>query len=132
MSKNFNEYRFEGLNYTDASNKYYTMERVNLDETKIVVKVANSHLLKTKFGYALILDYDHVVFLKNWQVNINYFGCEVLLTKEFFNVKNWGEFSDFGEEKENLEWSTWVDVAKAQNAAVDEDGMRCNRVKWAK
>ena len=132
MSKNFNEYRFEGLNYTDASNKYYTMERVNSDETKIVVKVANSHLLKTKFGYALILDYDHVVFLKNWQVDINYFGCEVLLTKEFFNVKNWGEFSDFGEEKENLEWSTWVDVAKAQNSAVDEDGMRCNRVKWAK
>lgn len=132
MSKNFNKYRFEGLNYTDASNKYYTMERVNADETKIVVKVASSHLLKTKFGYALILDYDHVVFLKNWQVDINYFGCEVLLTKEFFNVKNWGEFSDFGEEKENLEWSTWLDVAKAQNAAVDEDGMRCNRVKWAK
>ena len=132
MSKNFNEYRFEGLNYTDASNKYYTMERVNADETKIVVKVASSHLLKTKFGYALILDYDHVVFLKNWQVDINYFGCEVLLTKEFFNVKNWGEFSDFGEEKKNLEWSTWLDVAKAQNAAIDEDGMRCNRVKWAK
>ena len=132
MSKNFNEYRFEGLNYTDASNKYYTMERVNSDETKIVVKVASSHLLKTKFGYALILDYDHVVFLKSWQVDINYFGCEVLLTKKFFNVKNWGEFSDFGEEKENLEWSTWVDVAKAQNAAVDGDGMRCNRVKWSK
>lgn len=132
MSKSFNEYRFEGLNYTDASNKYYTMERVNPDETKIVVKVASSHLLKTKFGYALILDFDHVVFLKNWQVDINYFGCEVLLTKDFFNVKNWGEFSDFGEEKENLEWSTWLDVAKAQNAAVDEDGMRCNRVKWAK
>ena len=92
MSKkaDFNNFRFEGLNYKDASNKYYTMDRVSADESKIVVKVASTQIIETKFGYALILDYNHVVFLKSWQVSDNYFGIEVLLNKEYWNVKEWG------------------------------------------
>lgn len=133
MSKkaDFNNFRFEGLNYKDASNKYYTMDRVSADASKIVVKVASTQIIETKFGYALILDYNHVVFLKSWQVSDNYFGIEVLLNKEYWNVKEWGEFDEFGEDAENLEWDAWLEAAKAQSG-VDEDGFKINPVKWEK
>ena len=132
MSKkqDFNNFRFDGLNYREQSNKYFTMNRISDNEEKIVVKVASEHLLKTKYGYALILDYIHVVFLKDWQVGCNYFGNEVLLTKEYFIVKQWGEFYDFGEE-ENLKFETWLEVAK-QQSLVDDDGEKVNPVKWSK
>lgn len=110
----FNNFRFEGLNWYQYSNKYYSMDRVSADESKIVVKVGDGHILKTKFGYALILDYNHVVFLKDWQVSDNYFGVEVLLQKEYFIVKEWGTFEDFGEDPENLDFNTWLEAAKAQ------------------
>lgn len=126
----FNNFRFEGLNWYQYSNKYYSMDRVSADESKIVVKVGESHILKTKFGYALILDYSHVVFLKDWQVSDNYFGVEVLLQKEYFIVKEWGTFEDFGDDPENLDFNTWLEAAKAQANLKDEDGMPLNRVRW--
>lgn len=126
----FNNFRFEGLNWYQCSNKYYSMDRVSADESKIVVKVGESHILKTKFGYALILDYSHVVFLKDWQVSDNYFGVEVLLQKEFFTVKEWGTFDDFGDEPDNLDYNTWLEAAKAQANYKDEDGEPLNRVRW--
>lgn len=121
----FNNFRFEGLNFFDMSNKYYSMNRINENEEKIVVKVADSHLLKTKFGYALILDFNHVVFLKEWQVNRNFYGNEVILIKEFFSVKEWGEHTDFFTEEENYNFQTWLDAAKEQQK-------HNTIVKWAK
>lgn len=135
MSKtNFNEFRFSGLNMKDMSNKYFTMERVSDDETKIVVKVSDSHLVKTKYGYALILNCNHVVFLKEWQVSSNYFGNEVLMTKEYFNVKEWGSFDDFDNDDANLSWDSWLSTAKEQNASAEEDEImvRVNPVRWEK
>ena len=133
MKKDFNEFRFSGLNFREKSNKYLTMNRVSADESKIVVKVADSHLLPTKFGYALILDCNHVVFLKDWQVSRNYFGNEVLLNKEFFQVKEWGDFSDeFDEEPQNLHFEHWLEVAIAQENYTDEDGEKLNSVAWEK
>lgn len=123
--KDFNEFRFAGLDFKSASNKYWTMKRVNADESKIVVKVDESMLQPTRYGYALILDDKHVVFIKDWQVNINYFGCEVLLTKEYFNVKEWGTWKSFGDEPQNLEWAEWLRVAKLQQDAETV-------VKWEK
>ena len=111
----FNNFRFEGLNLKDASNKYFTMDRVSKDEKKIVVKVSNTQVLETKFGYALILNRNHVIFLKNWQISNNWFGVEVLLNKDYWNVKEWGKFDEFEEDIENLEWTTWFKVAKDQN-----------------
>ena len=133
MSKKaeFNDFRFNGLNYREFSNKYFTMNRISEDEQKIVVRVADEHLLETKYGYALILDNSHVVFLKNWQVDSNFYGNEVLLTKEYFIVKEWGEFDDFDEEPQNLEWNTWLEAAKEQSA-IDEEGNRINPVKWTR
>ena len=129
--KDFNDFRFEGLNWRQQSNKYLTMDRVSEDETKIVVKVGSSHLIETKYGYALILDHSHVVFLKSWQVSENYYGNEVLLTKKFFNGKDWGEHKDFEEEPKNLKFEEWLETAKEQNEK-DEDGIRSNPVRWEK
>lgn len=132
MDTNFNDFRFEGLNCKNISNKYMTMNRVSDDKDKIVVKVADSHLQRTKYGYALILDHTHVVFLKDWQVDQNYYGNEVLLNKKFFNPKEWGTWEDFFEEPDQLEWDTWMNAAIVQDSFVDEDGNKLNRVKWTR
>lgn len=127
----FNNFRFEGLNLKDVSNKYFTMDRVSKDEKKIVVKVSNTHVLETKFGYALILNRNHVIFLKNWQISNNWFGVEVLLNKDYWNVKEWGKFDEFEEDIESLEWTTWFEAAKDQSRK-DDDGKPINPVKWKK
>lgn len=106
------------------------MDRVSDDENKIVVKVSPDNLIETKYGYALILDYSHVVFLKFWQVSNNYYGTEVLLAREFFNVKEWGEHEDFVEDEKNLNFDRWLEAAKAQDSLTDEDGDRINIVRW--
>lgn len=123
MKSDFNKFRFEGLNYRDKSNKYLTMNRVNDAEDKIVVKVNDEHLLKTTYGYALILNAENVVFIKDWQVDSNFYGNEVLLNKEYFNVKKWGDFGDFGFDEDALDWGFWLSTAKEQAAAENE-------VKW--
>lgn len=106
------------------------MNRVSEDQKKIVVKVGAEHLKATKYGYALILDDTHVVFIKDWQVSSNYYGNEVLLQEEFFNVKEWGNFDEFGDCKENLNFATWLEAAKEQEALIDEDGYHINPVRW--
>lgn len=123
--KKFDEFRFEGLNAKPASNKYLTMNRVSKDGNKIVVKVAENQLIPTKYGYALILDRTHVVFVKSWQVSQNWFGNEVILTKEFFNVKVWGEHNDFPDDSYNLTWDAWKTAAEDQNENEELP------VKWA-
>lgn len=131
MKRNeFNEYRFSGLNHRKSSNKYMTMDRVSEDENKIVVKVEDVHLIQTKYGYALILDHTHVVFLKDWQVSQNFFGNEVLLNKEYFIVKEWGEHQNFSNDDNVLNFEHWLNVAKQQNNLIDENGYKCNKVKW--
>lgn len=129
-AKEFNDYRFSGLNWFQKTNNYLSMDRVSEDEKKIVVKVAAEHIKPTKYGYALILDDTHVVFIKDWQVSSNYYGNEVLLQEEFFNVKEWGNFDEFGDCEENLNFATWLEAAKEQEALIDEDGYHINPVRW--
>lgn len=127
----FENWLFEGLNARAVSNKYTTFERVNEAEDKICIKVADSNLIKTRYGYALILDTTHVVFVKEWAVNgpINS-TYEVILTKEYFNVKEWGVHEDFfPSDGEELTWEYHLGIAKQQNA-VDEDGDKINPVRW--
>lgn len=126
----FNNYRFEGLEAKNISNTYLSMKRVNQDRTKCVVKVGNGHLRKTKYGFILILDHTHVIFIKTWQVDQNYYGNEVLLTKDFFKVREYGEWEEFSECKESLDFETWVKVAEEQDSLKDSDGIQVNPVKW--
>jgi len=108
------------------------MKRVNKEETRVVVKVAEEHVFPTQWGWALILDVNHVVFLRPWQVDVNYFGCEVLIEKTYFKPKEWGNFPSFGENPDNLIWDKWVAAAKAQDNLINEDGAPRNRVHWTK
>lgn len=125
--KNFNEFRFSGFKANfEYSNKYIESNRISEDGNKIIVKIGQDHLVSTKYGYAVILNATHVVFVKNWQVDINYYGIEVILNKDYFNVKEWGDFSDnFADTEDFLSWDTWVKVAKQQEEAG-------NLVRWKK
>lgn len=114
----FNDFRFGGLTYYNWSNKYLRVERVDKEETKIVVRIGDEHLQKTQYGYALILDCKHVVFVKDWQVNQNFYGSEVLLDKNYFNVKEWGSFDEFDVNEENLDFNTWLQTAKEQMQVI--------------
>lgn len=126
MGKRFNDYRFAGLNHFNATNKYMGMQRVSDDETRIVVKVADAHIFKSRYGYGLILDSSHVVWLKDWAVDDNYYGIEVMLDKQYFNVKEWGSFADFDTaDEDELCWDHWLGIAKAQRDAG-------NQVRWTR
>ena len=120
----FNDYRFFDLNYSDYSTSYFTMNRINDTSDKIVVNVGSSSLKETKYGYALILDRSHVVFLKPWQVSCNYYGNEVLLFEKYWNVKEWGTFEEFSDVDESaLKFSHLLEVAQEQQDEI---------VKWKK
>jgi hypothetical protein len=113
-----------GLDARRTTNKYITMNRVSDDGEKIVVNVADEHLIETRYGYGLILDDSHVVWLKDNQVSQNYYGNEVILNKKYFNPKKWGDFSNkFGADSENLSFESWKNVAIKQQRAGRE-------VKW--
>ena len=130
MKKSFRDWLFEGLNVRKLSNQYLTCERVSDDESKICIKVAPDNIIKTKYGYALILDQTHVVFLKEWAVNDNWYGIEVIMSKQYFNVKEWGVHPDFfPSDGEELTWDYYLNIAKQQNAK-DKDNDRINPVKW--
>lgn len=123
MSK-FNDFRFEGLDYQAYSNKYATMKRVSENGDKIVMRVADSHLLKTRYGWAFIVDAKHVIFLKDWCVNCNYYQNEVMFDRNYFVIKEWGYHSDFDE----LDTLPTFDDYKAI-AQVQQDAN--NHVEWA-
>ena len=130
--KKANEYadkRFPNLNARQDTNNYWTMDRVSKDGKDIVVKVdGDTHLQKTKYGQALLLDQHHAVFLKDSQVSDNYFGTEVKLNKDNFNVKKWGDWENkglVGDNKSNHDFNTWKSTAQAQQKAG-------NKVKWEK
>lgn len=125
----FNDYRFAGLDWNQISNEYVSMNRVGNDS--IVVRVGDSHLLQTKYGYAFILDRHHVVFLKEWQVSRNFYGNEVLLQKKYFTPKEWGNFDEFENNKERLAYEHYMEAAKAQDELVNDEGIRINRVRWS-
>ena len=110
----FNDFRFEGLNAHQVSNKYLTMNRRNDSNSRLVIKVASSNIRKTQYGYLLILNRKNVVFLQDWQVSDNYFGVEVLLDKKYFNVKEFGNWEDFEADDTYLIFDNWVKVATEQ------------------
>ena len=115
---NFNDFRFKGLGFSEVSNKYAAIDRVSADGNKIIVKVADSHLVPTKYGFALVLDRTHVAFVKGWQVNRNWYGNEVLLDREYFTVKQWGEWSDFSDDDSLMTFDAFKNIAESQSAAI--------------
>lgn len=116
----FNNFRFSGMNLV-AENDSLTVNRISENSDHIVVRVPADRVISTKYGYALILTKNSVLFLKEWQVNKQNKFCEVLLVKEFFKKKFWGNFPSCSD---NLEtWEEWLCKAKGQSA----DGAKA---KW--
>lgn len=105
------------------------MDRVAFDESKIVLRVPDERLIKTKYGYAFILNYHYAVFLKEWQVNKNNFGIEVVLNKDYFLPKTFGCHPQFSGCFDNLKWENWVSLAKEQSEE-DKDGLCKLPVYW--
>lgn len=127
--QDFNEFRFAGLNAHQYSNKYLTMKRINEEKTKIVVKVAENHIRTTKFGHLIILDNSHVIFIKDWQINRNFYGSEVIFDKQFFHAREFGDWEEFGADDTYLSFDGWLKVAEAQSK-LDDDGTPINMVHW--
>lgn len=120
----FNDFRFGDLGYYNWSNQYFRINnRVNEAKDKIIVKVDDSNLIQTMWGYAVILDATRVVFVKFWQVSHGCEGTEVMLTKQYFNVKTWGNHDNFGADDEACTWDYWLNVAESQKANIPSNGL---------
>ena len=119
--KGFNQDDFQ-----DYSNKRikYVGSMVNGDESKILLVVSPEKLRETKYGYGLIIDAEHVVFIKSWQVlgtcyeRMN--SYLIVLDRNYFSVKEF-QFADQGDEFGESETTTFDDfkeVAKMQAGEV--------------
>lgn len=128
----FNEFRFKGLSAKNHDRSYFTMKRINSDETKIVVRINDRELKGTQYGYAVILDWSHVIFVKDWQVNRSRFGNELLLFKNRFKPREWKTHFSFYNDPDNLEWDAWVDRARRQAENIGKDGNPDIPVRWRK
>lgn len=133
MTKFTRDFLLGGLNPREISAKYSTCDRVSDNEEKIVVRVADTNLFDSRYGYGLILGRTKFIWLKRWQVLApNWFTPkgkrDVVLTKEYFKVQDsTSEFkginvgdceSDSEFEKANgyHGWEDLVDFAKRQEA----------------
>lgn len=118
MSRDFNKFRFEGLNYHTASKSYWSMNRINEEETKCIVNLAEEQVVPTRYGYAVILDRTHVVFVKDWQVSRGMYGkgYEVMFTEQYYTVKEWGNHEDFATAEHLDTFADMLAAAKEQEA----------------
>lgn len=94
MTKNFNDFRFAGLDWENWSNSYMRVSRVSDDN--IVIRVSENQLQPTRYGAAFILDAHHVVFVKDWAYSREQYGSayEVVFNRKYYNPREWGDFSD--------------------------------------
>lgn len=137
---------YEGLDFKQASNKYFEINRrVNNDLTKILVNVDACHLFQTCYGYGLIVGHDKVVWLKSWQVFkvSDWFqtfmtknSYQVLLNKDYYIVnQSTKEFdgivvgicasdSDFEKQNGYLSWGDMVNIAKMQEAYITNNPIK--------
>ena len=131
--KDFDLFRFKGLEPKIASNKYLHMNRVSADKSKIVVRFGTAHIFRTEYGFGFIVGQNHIVWLKNWQVDFNWYAdafdaCEIVLDKQFYNPKEANKPFDEISVDNELGYYTWdelVEIAEEQDKA--QDG-----VKWTR
>ena len=107
-----------------GSSVYANANRVSRDEEHIAVLVPHSALHETPYGFALQLDEEHVQYVKTWQLTSQVLpyrgiqGTNVSLSKKYWNPKK-TKYKDpnYSSDPEQLSWDTWVQGAKAQQAA---------------
>ncbi len=123
-------YKYKGFieeQFKPTSRKFMklTGHHVSPDENNAVIVVGDNNIFKTPYGYAIILNAEHVVFVKDWQVwGMTRNGDYIInLNREFYKVKEWGDFSEnFGYEKDNLlfTFEGVLTVAREQEASYND------------
>lgn len=126
---------------------YLLGSHVSADGNNVVIKIAPSHVIPTRFGYAIIVDANRVVFIKEWQVWGTSFkdgSYIVSFNRQFYQVKEWGDHSENFGEYDDINDSAFgnfdnlVKLAKEQEEYyagydIDEDGFETRRSfdwKW--
>lgn len=93
-TKSFNAFRFQGLNYTNYSKKYWQFTNlVAPNHQRVLLRIHETNLIKFtsdlgKVTWIWKIDQYHIVFLKPWQVFSGYYGTYVLLNQKYFTIKN--------------------------------------------
>lgn len=113
--KGFNQDDFEKV----SNNRFaYDGPSVNEDGSKVLVIVNPDQVRETRYGYGLILDSEHTVFIKSWQVLGSCYermnGKLIVLGRNYFNVKDFqfaGQADEYSE-PENSDCETFDDFVK--------------------
>lgn len=116
---------YRDLDYKPCSNKYGTIANVSQDEETISIRTNN--LFSTQYGYGMMVGNNKVVWLRSFNVSDHYFYTTVVLTKKYFNVKDYdfqsksistvnGDITSnfYFENDEN--WETMLAAAREQEA----------------
>lgn len=129
-TKSFNNFRFQGLNYTNYSHKYWQFTNlVAPDHQRVLLRIADSNLFEFtsdlgKLTWIWKIDRDHCAFLKPWQVFSGYYGTYVLLTKKYFAIKSANHpYADMSAQSSLHNWDDVLKAAKAQQAALNQSNL---------
>ncbi|MGY3725662.1 hypothetical protein SAMN05421767_1587 [Granulicatella balaenopterae] len=121
-------YKYKGFTddgqIVNVSNRFNKLlgSHVSADENNVVVRVGSNHIRKTKYGYLLIVDAHHVVFFKDWQNWGHPKRCNSFIinfNREFYKVKEYGDFSEFFSDEPSEELSSFdglIKLAREQEA----------------
>lgn len=96
-------YKFKGFKAEQVkklSNQYKELvgQHVSDDGNNAVLKIAAGHVFKTRYGYGVIVDATHVVFIKDWQVwgfSRDQQSYIINFNRDYYQVKEYGDFPDF-------------------------------------
>lgn len=118
MSRFDADYTYKGFGSEQmlkATNTYTSFlgSHVSKDKNNAVVLVDSMQVMKTKYGYGVVVDDKHTVFVKDWQVwgrNAENKHVVINFNRQYYNVKEWGNYSESWRKKSNLK--TFDDVVK--------------------
>ncbi|MBF0747294.1 hypothetical protein IR073_06515 [Gemella sp. 19428wG2_WT2a] len=102
---------FDEKQFIEISNKYrgFVGSHVSKDNNNAVIKLDKSNVFKTSYGYAVKIDNEHTVFIKNWQIwGETPESYTINFNRQYFKVKKWGDYSDMSEGG----WRSFDDVIK--------------------
>lgn len=131
FQKNYTLKGFNPEQFVPDSNKFMKLvgNHVSKDGNNAIIRISDNHIIQTRFGYAVIMNHDTVVFIKEWQVlgRPRYSDDYVInFNREYFTLKKWGDHSaNFGEKLSFENFDDVIKFARMQEEyynTKDEDG----------
>ena len=128
MSDFDKNYKFKGFaeeQFRKISNKYtdFTGNQVSEDGNNAVILISDEHVFNTRYGYGVIVDASHVVWVKPWQVwgiNRTNTAYAINFARDFYTVKEYGDFSgNFCNDLENSMLGDFDKVVKIANEQAE-------------